>query len=136
MLQNKSLNDGYAYYELYRSLNYLFPEFLYVKFSLCSYISKTYKLIPGQTKMKKASHSSSAPKRDDFQAWLSGKGPTVHYGVGCDYCGVRFLPFHPAYCCFLLSCMEDGVKGFRGGLPECFSNLKFLFIWLLLKGDN
>ncbi|XP_019180977.1 PREDICTED: E3 ubiquitin-protein ligase PRT1-like [Ipomoea nil] len=40
-----------------------------------------------QTKLKKASHSSSAPIHD-YWAWLSGKGPMVHYGIGCDYCGM------------------------------------------------
>lgn len=38
----------------------------------------------GETKMMTA-NSSSAPNGDDA---LSSSGPTVHYGAGCDYCGM------------------------------------------------
>lgn len=31
-----------------------------------------------------------------YAPWFSGQGPKVHFGVGCDYCGVRLLLFsHP-----------------------------------------
>ncbi|VFQ61112.1 unnamed protein product [Cuscuta campestris] len=48
------------------------------------YASRKMKYL-GETKMMTA-NSSLAPNCDDA---LSSSGPTVHYGVGCDYCGMH-----------------------------------------------
>lgn len=32
--------------------------------------------------------SQFSKKPEDYALWLTGRGPKVHFAVGCDYCGV------------------------------------------------
>ena len=45
--------------------------------------------MPGSAKSQKDAAQSPLIATNAYLSWLSGQGPKVHIGVGCDYCGVR-----------------------------------------------
>lgn len=60
----------------------------------CLILVKTASLLPGPKRIKKAGQSSEDCKYG-YGAFLPGlghnihgQGSNIHYGVGCDYCGV------------------------------------------------
>ncbi|KAH7836221.1 hypothetical protein Vadar_033771 [Vaccinium darrowii] len=46
---------------------------------------------PPTCSIQSSNHAANVPSisTNPLQSWLSGRGPKVHIGVGCDYCGVR-----------------------------------------------
>lgn len=65
------------------------------------------KILSGMTGNQDEAAGCKSLPNFDLSAWLTGGGPQIHFGVGCDYCGVRliasFICIQLSYSCVVLS---------------------------------
>lgn len=83
-----------------------------------------HKILSGMTGNRDEAAGCKSVPGFDLSSWLTGGGPQVHFGVGCDYCGVRlialliFLPVVLVVCTSIS--LQEQVRRAYKRLLDCY----------------